>query len=504
MKNLIVILFLCLTTPIQTMAQTENITDKEIKNMVTLELRLQPDVPAQLIEIKVEDGIVTLSGYTNNLLAIDRAVKTAKAVRGVRGVINQLSITTTAKSDNQIEKNIEEAFIRNAATDLFEINVDVNEGEATLGGSVDSWQEKQLAEFVAKGVKGVVSIDNRITVDYNVNRSDYDIKKDIEGLLANDVRIQSENINVEVNKGNVMLTGKVSSAAKKGHAEILSWVAGVKNVNTQHLNVDVWADNNNKKDITDYNRSDKEVEAAIKDVFYNDPRLNAFNINVNANNGRVTLSGTVDNLQAKYAAEKDASNVVGVYDVKSFISVEPRDIPKNEILEERINNAFFEDPYLEQFEINVSAKEGKVYLGGLVDNYFEKYHAEDLASSLNGVVMVDNNISVQDEIATEDAEYYYDPDWNTSYPLPYTQLPDLTEERSDWEIKQQIENQMWWSPDIEESQVNVQVDNGIATLTGTVDTWEEKQNATKNAVQGGAEEVKNELKVESQPELEQE
>jgi osmotically-inducible protein OsmY len=47
----------------------------------------------------------------------------------------------------------------------------------------------------------------------------------------------------------------------------------------------------------------------------------------------------------------------------------------------------------------------------------------------------------------------------------------------------------------------VAVDNGVAVLTGTVDTWSERQAAAENARQGGAIMVDNNLKVNYGPDL---
>jgi osmotically-inducible protein OsmY len=41
----------------------------------------------------------------------------------------------------------------------------------------------------------------------------------------------------------------------------------------------------------------------------------------------------------------------------------------------------------------------------------------------------------------------------------------------------------------------VKVENGVATLPGTVDNWRERDAAAKNAYDGGAVLVRNKLKV---------
>ena len=47
--------------------------------------------------------------------------------------------------------------------------------------------------------------------------------------------------------------------------------------------------------------------------------------------------------------------------------------------------------------------------------------------------------------------------------------------------------------------VVVSVEDGTATLTGTVDTWYERRSATENAFEGGARAVDNDLRVDYGP-----
>jgi osmotically-inducible protein OsmY len=66
---------------------------------------------------------------------------------------------------------------------------------------------------------------------------------------------------------------------------------------------------------------------------------------------------------------------------------------------------------------------------------------------------------------------------------------------SDTELKKSIQSELWWSPFVDADQVTVSVNDGIATLSGTVDTWGERQAATENAYQGGATLVDNDLAI---------
>ena len=131
-----------------------------------------------------------------------------------------------------------------------------------------------------------------------------------------------------------------------------------------------------------------------------------------------------------------------------------------------------------------------VNLNGTVDNYFEKAQAEDIASKVKGVVNVENNLLVNDKNELQYSDYY---GWNSYFP-PYHLEVDRTP-KSDKEIKKDIESQLWWSPYVNQDEVKVTVNDGTATLEGVVDTRREKLYAEINAIEGGAENVNNDLIV---------
>lgn len=68
--------------------------------------------------------------------------------------------------------------------------------------------------------------------------------------------------------------------------------------------------------------------------------------------------------------------------------------------------------------------------------------------------------------------------------------------KPDREIVEDIENQLRWSPFVDEDEVTVTVEDGVATLTGRVDTWSERSAAEENAIEGGAHEVRNLLDID--------
>jgi osmotically-inducible protein OsmY len=188
---------------------------------------------------------------------------------------------------------------------------------------------------------------------------------------------------------------------------------------------------------------------------------------VKVNNGVVTLTGTVDNLAAKRAAAEDAKNTVGVRRVRNYLRVRPVNLVPDGMLVDHIKAALQRDPHVERYEVIVSVVNGKAFLSGVVDSQFEKDQAEDVASRVAGAIAVDNNITV------------------ASTPLL----------KSDWEIRQDIKDELWWSPYVDSSEIAVSVKDGVATLRGLVEGWAEQRVAIENAYEGGAFSVRDELTI---------
>jgi len=67
-------------------------TDGEIHDQVRLKLAGDRDVRGTQIQVEVEDGVVTLRGQVHSEKARKRAAKLAKKVKGVKKVINELTV----------------------------------------------------------------------------------------------------------------------------------------------------------------------------------------------------------------------------------------------------------------------------------------------------------------------------------------------------------------------------------------------------------------------------
>ncbi|MDZ7700397.1 MAG: BON domain-containing protein [Deltaproteobacteria bacterium] len=472
------------------------LNDIAISDSVEDELQLDSAVPSHRIDVNTIDGVVTLSGSVDNILAKERAARIARIVKGVRSVVNQIKVDPPLlRTDAEIREDVEEALLFDPATDGFEVDVTVQNNHATLRGSVDSWQERDLCEKVAKGVKGVKSVNNEIAVSWPEKRLDQEIQREVEKALMWDAFVDHALIDVTVTDGKVLLSGLVGSAAEKDWAYRDAFVHGVTSVDDTRLKVERWARDPDLKKEKYAKKSPEEIEGAVRDAFLYDPRVSAFKITpeVAEDGFTVILRGTVDNLKAKWAAGEDAQNTVGVLNVNNRIKVRPAGAPSDERIENSIRSALLRDPYLESYEIAVDVINGVANLYGTVDTYFEKSQADDVVSKVNGVIMVDNNLTVQGDTGV----FIYDPyvdEWLVQDADWYRDRPRFPT-RSDFRIKTDIEDEFFWSPFVDGDEVTVTVEDGVATLTGTVDSWLEYNASANNAYEGGAVYVDNDLTV---------
>jgi osmotically-inducible protein OsmY len=447
-------------------AAVEKLPDGKIGHAIETDLILDEEVSAHLIDVTVKEGIATLSGTVDNILARDRAVNIAGRIKGVRAVINRLDIRPIVRPDDAIRADIETALALDPATDSMEIDVAVSEGAVTLSGEVESWAEKNLASTVVKGVKGVVDVANDIDIDFDAKRPADEIRADIDRRLENDIRIDDELITVRVKKNMVRLTGVVGSVAEKKLAWEDAMVNGVEQVNTDKLDVEWWArDSLQRKSAQAVD--DQTIVEAIYDAYAYDPRVSSANPNVEAEAGAVTLSGTVSDLAAKYAAAQTARQTAGVVMVTNLLRVRPMTVAADSTIEKLARAALRRDPYLEMRELEVTARNGKVYVYGRVNSEFERRRATDVVSRVSGVIDMENNIEALDS-------------W---------------EHATDMAISRRIESKYAWSSKIDREDISVTVDNGVVTLTGAADTWSERLAAAELAWDAGARYVKNDIAI---------
>jgi osmotically-inducible protein OsmY len=121
-------------------------------------------IPQGAVQVKVQDGWVTLTGFVQWQFQRDAATSSVRRLSGVLGVNNLIEITPHVHAAD-VKATIQEALRRNADVDSAAIRVDVDgNNKITLNGSVKSWAERSAAERAAWSIAGVKSVDDRLSV----------------------------------------------------------------------------------------------------------------------------------------------------------------------------------------------------------------------------------------------------------------------------------------------------------------------------------------------------
>ena len=122
---------------------------------------------------------------------------------------------------------------------------------------------------------------------------------------------------------------------------------------------------------------------------------------------------------------------------------------------------------LNNFDINTDVKNGKVVLTGKVNSDLDKELAEELVISLDGVSDVENNLTVVKNMDMDDK------DRDT--------MDDDDNDLTDAKITTVITTRFLFDSEVDGTDIDVDTDNGIVKLKGSVETEAEKQLAVKIA-----------------------
>ena len=137
-----------------------------------------------------------------------------------------------------------------------------------------------------------------------------------------------------------------------------------------------------------------DIEDAVNYRIQNDAYFNENSVTASVERQQVTLRGQVPNIVSKVRAERIAETVPGVIEVSNQIRVPRAERRDDDELQEAIISRFARDPYLGRYGINATVQNGVATLNGNVPRRMYGDAALDLASEIDGLTDVRNNISV--------------------------------------------------------------------------------------------------------------
>ena len=137
------------------------------------------------------------------------------------------------------------------------------------------------------------------------------------------------------------------------------------------------------------------LESDVEEELDWDPRFDNSRVVVKANDGDVTLNGTVDTFYDTIMATEDAQSVGGVKSVDNelLVGLVGDAIVDADLVTDCLD-ALDRDRLVPKGTVSVIAVEGWVTLGGEVRRHFQRLSARHAVSRVDGVLGVTNNITL--------------------------------------------------------------------------------------------------------------
>ena len=204
-----------------------------------------------------------------------------------------------ADSPAQITAKIEDKLFHAQVFKHGNVQVSVENGAATLSGTVDSVGYKMDAERAARKVEGVTVVDNiSVHADDVTPRQIADqARKEIVTYYAYTI---FDNVNLQLQDGRLAVSGQVTQPFKK--SDIANFLAHIKGV----------AELDDNLEVLPTSQFDDRLRLAVARAIYRDPFFVRYGdqalppIHIIVKNGNVTLEGVVANQLDRAKAEADA------------------------------------------------------------------------------------------------------------------------------------------------------------------------------------------------------
>ena len=206
--------------------------------------------------------------------------------------------------------------------------------------------------------------------------------------------LKDDAIMVNSNQGMVTLTGTVSEDSHKSLAqETVQDLPGVKSVdNLLTINGQQPAEN-----------SDGWIGMKVKSALFFNRNVSAVNTEVDVADGVVTLKGQADSQAQKDLTGEYAKDIDGVKDVNNQMTIaasanQPPQKMDNKVddasITAQVKMAFLTHHSTSAFKTGVSTTDGVVTLSGDATSGASKDMASKVASDINGVTNVVNNMTI--------------------------------------------------------------------------------------------------------------
>ena len=214
--------------------------------------------------------------------------------------------------------------------------------------------------------------------------------------------------------------------------------------------------------------SNDELVLAVSDELFWDPKVDNEAIAVSADDGKITLRGTVGSFRQKREAKSAAERVFGVTSVENDLQVRILNEDKREDAELRgdVLQALMLDSLVPK-TVDAKVDYNYVTLKGTAEWQYQRDEAEFIAGNVPGVIGVDDQIKLK---------------------TPSADAGD---------VKDSIKDAFKRNARLDADDLTVKTSNGTVTIEGVVSSWDEHDEAMTAAwAAPGVTAVKDRMTVE--------
>jgi hyperosmotically inducible protein len=280
------------------------------------------------------------------------------------------------------------------------VGIDAVLGVVNLEGSVDAPLAKRRAVEIARVVRGVRAIVDRIEIAPHP-LPDYELEFAVAAALSADPVTSGQRIAARAHEAVVLLSGDVGSEAERriAEADVLS-VPGVVDV------IDDLA-------VRPRRGEDRRSAAAAVRLLHDDPWLDDSRVGVEAGKGVVQLSGWVGSAQEWARAERDAAQAAprGAVDVAALrigrwiddgtLRGRPLVARSDGDVGQALLDAFVRDPRVHPFMPTVDVHDGVVILTGVAPSQEAARAATEDARNVLGASAVRGDINAAPSVVSQ-------------------------------------------------------------------------------------------------------
>ena len=306
--------------------------------------------------------------------------------------------------DAWVTTKVKTALLTADGVSVTRVHVDTIDGLVTLYGSVPTAAERAKAETVARSIEGMRDVRNLLQVvseptEKVVAVSDAGLAKRVSAALTADPALADSSIKVKsVNKGVVLLSGTAKTLSDHVRAlEDARRINGVRGVASEIqspntlADAEIWRDGKYDPALSQRSAaSDMWITSDAKVRLLASDQTPGFDINVDTDNGVVTLFGVVDSQKSKDAATTETRKVDGVKSVTNELQIvapakQAAVAEKDDNIKDAVSKRIDGNSQLSDAHITIEVKNGIARLTGDVQSQSDRLTALTVTRATQGV-----------------------------------------------------------------------------------------------------------------------